>query len=139
VSLYAAGADVPRPAALAGNGVLMEFIGVEQEAAPRLHEVELERHEARQLFDRLMGNLEIWLRCHRIHGDLSPYNILVHENRLIVIDFAQAVDPRYASDVSALLERDVERICAYFSRYQIQAQPRRLADDLWSRYVIGQI
>lgn len=137
--LYAAGADVPRPVALAGNGVLMEFIGEELHAAPRLHDVALDPDDAPRLFERLVSNLEIWLRCHRIHGDLSPYNILVQDGRLVIIDFAQAVDPRYATDVFDLLERDVERICACFSHYGLRTEPRRIADDLWLRYSIDQI
>ena len=35
-TLWDAGADVPYPVQLAGDGILMELIGDETEAAPRL-------------------------------------------------------------------------------------------------------
>jgi RIO kinase 1 len=53
-----------------------------------------------------------------------------------VIDFAQMVDPRYSSDVYALLERDVTRVCDYFRPYRISADPAAITADLWSRYLL---
>ncbi len=137
--LYAAGADVPRPVAQAGNAVLMEYIGVADEPAPRLQEVRLTPEEAQPLFDCLMRNVELWLACDRIHGDLSAYNILYWQGKVTIIDFAQAVDPRHNPEVFPLLERDVERVCRYFARHGVVADPGALAIDLWVRYMGGDL
>jgi RIO kinase 1 len=138
--LYDAGADVPRPISQTGNAVLMEYIGDEDgTAAPLLREVELTREEAAPLFERILRNIELWLACDRIHGDLSAYNVLYWQGAVTIIDFAQAVDPRYSADVYPLLARDVARICAYFARYGVAADPSDLASDLWQRYLRGEL
>ncbi|MEP7198495.1 MAG: RIO1 family regulatory kinase/ATPase, partial [Chloroflexota bacterium] len=71
--LHAAGVDVPRPIAQSDNAILMEYIGDEDEAAPSLQEVSLDRAEARALFERLMRNVGLMLSQDRIHADLSAY------------------------------------------------------------------
>jgi RIO kinase 1 len=137
--LHAAGADVPRPLAQIGNAVLMEYIGDGDEPAPRLIEAELAPQEAQVLFDRLMRNVELFLACDRIHGDLSAYNILYLPGDVTIIDFAQAVDPRHNPEVFTLLERDIERMYRYFARYGVVADPAALAVDLWTRYLCGEL
>jgi RIO kinase 1 len=139
--LYNAGADVPCPLAQIGNAVLMDYVGDEAEAAPLLREVDLPREEAQPLFDAILRNIELFLACDRVHGDLSEYNILYWPGagtRATIIDFAQAVDPRYnLDDVFDLLARDVARVCRYFARYGVEADAEALALDLWTRYLTG--
>jgi RIO kinase 1 len=135
--LYEAGADVPRPLAQVGNAVLMEHIGDGSVSAPLLREVELDREETQPLFERILRNIELFLACERIHGDLSAYNILYWDGEVRVIDFAQAVDPRYSDDGYALLARDVARLCQYFARYGVAADAGVLAETLWLRYLDG--
>ena len=134
--LYNAGADAPRPLAQSGNALLMEYIGGEPGTpAPLLREVALDRAEAGPLFERVQRNIELWLACDRIHGDLSPYNMLYWEGAITIIDFAQAVDPRYNPAVAELLARDIARVCQYFARFGVEADPSALASDLWERYL----
>ncbi len=38
-----------------------------------------------------------------------------------------------------LLGRDVDRICRYFARQGIQADPGRITRDLWRRFVGGEL
>ena len=49
-----------------------------------------------------------------------------------MIDFAQAVDPYHNSDVFSLLFRDVERICQYFSHYDVEEDAHELARKIWT-------
>jgi RIO kinase 1 len=142
--LYEAGADVPCPLAQIGNAVLMDYIGDEEEAAPLLREVDLSPEEAPPLFETILRNIERFLACDRVHGDLSEYNILYWQGaqgeaaRATIIDFAQAVDPRYnLDDVFDLLARDIERVCRYFARLGVEADAEALAIDLWTRYLTG--
>lgn len=132
--LHQAGANVPRPLAHGSSVILMEYIGEERLPAPTLNQVTLARGEAQDLFDRLVQNLALLLDCHRVHADLSAYNILYWEGAFKIIDFPQAVDPRRNPDAADLFARDVERVCQYFARYHVVSDPRRLASDLWSRY-----
>lgn len=131
--LHAAGADVPRPLAQSGNAVLMEYIGDDDGPAPLLYAVRLSPEEARPLFARLLHNIELWLSRDRIHGDLSPYNILYRPGATVIIDFAQALDPRHNPAVYPLFARDVERVCRYFARYGIDDDPGALASAIWRR------
>ena len=133
-TLYAAGADVPRTFRISDSAILMEFIGDEEGAASTLNRVDLPREEAPQLFRRLMENIELWLRLDRIHGDLSPFNVLYWQGNLTVIDFPQAVDPRFNPHAFDLLHRDISNVCRYFSRYGVTADPFVVTSDLWRRF-----
>ncbi|HEX5368139.1 MAG TPA: RIO1 family regulatory kinase/ATPase, partial [Dehalococcoidia bacterium] len=101
--LYNAGADVPRPIAVSDDAIVLEYLGDEDEAAQQLNRVRLLPHEAAPLFERLMGNIELMLACDRVHGDLSPHNVLYWQGDIRVIDFPQAVDPRFNSHAHELL------------------------------------
>ena len=136
--LSVVGAAVPRIYAQAGNAILMEWIGGE-DPAPRLSDITLDRSEARPLFDYLIDNIGLFLANHRNHGDLSAYNILYWDGRVTVIDFAQMVDPRYSSEIYPIFERDVVRVCSFFTRYGIHADPSTIAAELWARYTQGDL
>jgi len=137
--LHEAGGDVPRPYAQKGNALLMEYLGDEQTPALTLNHVELEPDEAQTLFTRVMRNVELLLARDLIHADLSAYNILYWQGTIKVIDFPQAVDARFNRSAEALLARDVERVCQYFSRFGVEADAAELAADLWSRYMQAEL
>ena len=133
--LYAHEANVPRPFAQIGNSVLMEYVGDIGDPAPRLSDVLLEHDEVQPLFDCIIKNIELALVHGRIHGDLSAYNVLYWQGAVTLIDFAQAVDPYHNSDVFSLLARDVERICQYFTQYDLLVDSNELARRIWSRHM----
>ena len=103
--------------------------------APLLQRVEPAPAEAGRLFAVLMRQVELWLRCDRIHGDLSSYNILYWQGRLTVIDFPQAVDPRANPHAYELLARDIANVARYFGRFAVPLEPALLADRLWTRFL----
>ena len=132
-TLHAAGADVPRPIAHGHNCILMEHIGDEQQAAPILQAVHLDPGEARRVFDRLIENVTLFLKCDLIHADLSAYNVLYWDGHATIIDFPQAVDPWKNPSAFALFARDIERLCKYFSRLGVACDPVGITTDLWER------
>jgi RIO kinase 1 len=134
--LYRNGVRVPEPISQMGNAVLMQYVGDVNEPAPLLREVTLEKEEAWQLFENIMHDIEVCLACGRIHGDLSEYNILYWQGSVILIDFAQAVDPGHNQQAGfTLFLRDIERICRYFVRSGVLADATTLATDIWTRYM----
>jgi RIO kinase 1 len=137
--LHAAGVDVPRPIAQAEKALLIEYIGDSEGAAPKLGGVRLEPHEARPLFERTLHNIELSLAHNRIHGDLSPFNILYWQGRLTIIDMPQAVDPRFNSNALPLLERDLANVCTYWTRYGVLSDPQRIARYMWGRYLRAEL
>ncbi len=133
--LHDAGADVPEPIAHAGNAILMEFIGGRYGPAPTLNEINLEPDEAGALFRRVMDNVALMLDLHHVHGDLSAYNILYWEGAITLIDFPQMVDARHNPHAFELLKRDITRVCDYFGRFGVTADPVDLTLDLWRPYM----
>jgi RIO kinase 1 len=138
-TLYRAGADVPKPVKLSEHTLLMEYIGDEAEAAPKLQETRLERAEARPLFDQIMSNIELFLRLDMVHGDLSAYNVLYWRGGIKIIDFPQAVDARTNRNAVPLLQRDLKNICQHFARYGIVADPEAVGRRLWRQYMRAQL
>lgn len=133
-ALYKAGADVPRPIMRSGSAILMEYLGNRQGPAPSLQGVELARSEVRPVFDCLMDNIELWLANNYVHADLSAYNVLYWQGKVRIIDFPQAIDPRFNPNALSLLTRDIENICHYMTRYGLEHDGRRIANRLWWRF-----
>jgi RIO kinase 1 len=52
-----------------------------------------------------------------VHADLSAYNLLWWEERLIVIDLPQAVEFTTNTDAPDLLHRDVANVGDWFTRH----------------------
>ncbi len=129
--LHGAGLDVPEPFADSDNAILMEYLGDEGSPAPTLNNVSLGAADARPLFDRLISNIARMLDHNRVHGDLSPHNILYWEGELRIIDFPQAVSPFENPNAYELFARDVTRVCSYFVRHGVDCDATRLAADLW--------
>jgi len=132
--LHAAGLDVPRYFESGDNAILMEYIGDADTAAPTLIDVDLDPAEARPLFQRTLHNLEEMLRLGIVHGDLSAYNILYWDGKITLIDFPQAIHPHQNSNAYTIFERDVTRVCDYFTRQGVKSDPKRLASRLWAAH-----
>jgi RIO kinase 1 len=131
--LHPAGADVPEPLARSAGGILLEFVGNAQGAAPVLKDVRLTPTQAEALFERLLDNVQLWLAYNIIHGDLSAYNVLYRsDGDALVIDFPQAVDPRFNTNAFQLLLRDIENLARFFERFGVQRDAFSLADRYWS-------
>jgi len=70
-------------------------------------------------------------RCQIAHGDLSAYNILVHEGRLVLIDLPQVVDVVSNPHGARLLHRDVVNVVTWFgTRGMSTVDSEALAQDL---------
>lgn len=137
--LFEAGVDVPKPYAMEKNAIVMDFIGDANTAAPILNSVNLSAHEAKNLFDRVIHNIDLMLANDCIHGDLSAYNILYWNGAITLIDFPQIVLPKSNPTAWNIFQRDIIRICDYFSAQGIHCDGRKIAAELWTSrgYRIG--
>ncbi|MBI5031124.1 MAG: hypothetical protein HZB51_11395 [Chloroflexi bacterium] len=135
VALHAAGVDVPKPIAQSGNSILMEYLGDAEMPAPMLNTIKLECDEGRELFDRVLRNIETMLAHNVVHADLSAFNILYWDGDIRIIDLPQAVNPYVNPKAFQMFERDVTRVCQYFHHYGITENPHQLARTLWKRNV----
>lgn len=137
-TLGRAGADVPGFVGASGNAVLMEYIGDEEGPAPLLRDADLAPADATRAFEQIVSNLELFIECNLVHGDLSPFNILWWRGRATIIDFPQASDLRENPNAPELLVRDVRNVCDFFARRGVRASPRevvRRLRDVWPRWV----
>lgn len=129
--LWSAGAAVPYPVQLLGTELMMEFIGsADGTAAPRLAQLHPALPEARELFEQLRQALLVLAGEGYTHGDLSAYNVLVDDGRLVLIDVPQAVDLVGNPQGFDFLRRDCANICRWFEGRGIHADADALADDL---------
>ena len=91
--LWGAGVSVPYPVQLLGREIMLEYIGDEQAAPPRLVQFRGGLPELSDLYGQLLTNLGRMVEFGIVHADLSAYNLLVWNGRLVLIDFPQAVHP----------------------------------------------
>jgi RIO kinase 1 len=107
---------VPYPVQILGTELLLEFLGTgDGAAAPRLAQLRPEPDELRDLWRQLVDALTVLARCQIVHGDLSPYNILVHDGRLVLIDLPQVVDVVSNPNGGEFLARDVRNVGNWFA------------------------
>jgi RIO kinase 1 len=116
--LYAAGIPVPYPAQILDTELLLEFIGsADGIAAPRLAETRPGPGDLAGLWDQLVQALVALARDGLAHGDLSAYNLLVHDGRLVMIDLPQVVDVIANPRGAFYLTRDAENVGRWFSAH----------------------
>jgi RIO kinase 1 len=137
--MYRAGASVPKPVAIGENAILMGFIGDEQMAAPTIGGVHLDRREAKALLDDVLNSIELMLVEGFVHGDLSAYNIMYWQGKVVLIDFPQVTDLHGNPHAREILWRDVTRVCEYFARQGAYRNPDTIAGELWDRYGAGNV
>jgi RIO kinase 1 len=123
---------VPYPVQLDGTEVLLEFIGDWEtgEAAPRLAQVRADTADLRDLWEQMTDALSVMARAQVAHGDLSPYNTLVHEGRLVLIDLPQIVDVIANPQGAEFIARDVRNVAAWFTARGLDVQADALLERL---------
>ncbi|PSP36965.1 serine protein kinase RIO [Halobacteriales archaeon QH_2_66_30] len=108
-----AGVRVPEPVAVERNVLVMEYLGTAEGRAKRLAEVHVENpgtayEVVREYMTRLYD-------AGIVHGDLSEYNVVVHESQLYFIDVGQAVTIHHPNS-EVFLERDCYNVANFFAR-----------------------
>ncbi len=128
--LWSVGVSVPYPVQRAGTEVMLEYIGDEDQMAPRLSDARVPRPRLAALCDSAVDQLHVITHAGVVHGDLSPYNVLMWNDALVFIDFPQAVDPQEGPDALALLQRDVTNLIGWFARKGVDVDPDAVYRDL---------
>jgi RIO kinase 1 len=108
------GLPVPYPVQVDGTEILMEWITVDGETAPRLAQTRPDADLLASYFDQLREALATMVQAGVVHGDLSAYNILAAGERLVIIDLPQIVDLVGNLNGMDFLMRDCANVCAWF-------------------------
>jgi len=129
------GVRVPKPIACDKNVLIMEFIGKEGVAAPRLRDVPVEVLELdfdlEKLFLRIISSMKImYERGAMVHADLSEFNILMKgyaerevagvnvdkiEIEPVIIDMGQSLLLKHPN-ADTFFRRDVRNIVTFFNK-----------------------
>ena len=114
-----AGIRVPAPMDLLNNVLVMEFIGQNAVAAPRLIDARFSAEEFSDAYVQLVKIVrQMFVECKLVHADLSPYNVLVNNGELVIIDVSQALDFNHDKAIE-YLKRDLFNLNAFFSKQKV--------------------
>jgi RIO kinase 1 len=119
--LWQLGVPVPYPVQILDTEILLEFIGTADgtQAAPRLAQLRADTADLPDLWRQLVDALELLARAGLTHGDLSAYNLLVHNGRLVLIDLPQVVDVVTNPQGVQFLARDAHNVAAWFASHGV--------------------
>ena len=128
--LWSVGLPVPYPVQRLGTELVLEYLGDDDGAAPRLVQARVSPAERDDLLDQAVALLRGLTLAGVVHGDLSPYNLLVWRGRLYAIDLPQAVHPNRNPNGLDLLHRDVTNVLGWFRRKGASVDAEALYADL---------
>lgn len=127
---WQAGVAVPYPVQISGTEILMEFIGEDRTAAPRLAQTRLRGAELAEPVDQVRDILLAFARGGFAHGDLSAYNLLLDRGRVVVIDLPQVIDIAFNPAGADFLHRDVVNVSTWFARRGYETDAEQLFADV---------
>lgn len=129
--LHGLGLPVPYPVQIDETEILMEWVTVDGETAPRLAQTRPAPELLTSYFDQLREAMATMVQAGVVHGDLSAYNILAAGERLVIIDLPQIVDLVGNTAGMDFLMRDCTNICTWFrSKGHPTADEHELFGDL---------
>ncbi len=128
---WTAGLPVPYPVQLDGTEILMELITLaDGSSAPRLAQCRPGRSLLERYWDQLTDAMRVLAGLGLAHGDLSPFNLLATEDRLVLIDVPQAVDVVGNPQGVDFLARDCRNVATWFTARGLDVDGDELLADL---------
>ena len=114
------GLAVPKPLGVHKNVLVMEYLGTSNAPSPRLRDVKVVDPAA--VYEELLEFLAVtWQKANMVHGDFSPYNIMWHGDRPVVIDVGQAVVQSHPKSQEFLV-RDVTRLVEWANKNGVETE-----------------
>lgn len=131
VRLTQMGLPVPYPVQIDGTEILMEHITTaDGSTAPRLAQTRPGPELLASYFEQLRSAMTTLAEAGLVHGDLSPYNILAADERVVIIDVPQMVDLIANPTGFDFLHRDCVNVCRWFNARGLEVDPDGLFADL---------
>lgn len=114
--IHAAGIPCPTPILLKSHILLMEFLGVNGWPSPRLKDAALQHKHMREAYvQTVLIMRHMYQRCKLVHGDLSEYNLLWHNQQIYVIDVSQSVETHHPAALD-FLRKDSSNVNDFFAK-----------------------
>ena len=134
VRCWRLGLPVPYPVQIDGTEILMEWITVATDDgpanAPRLAQTRPAPDLLGSYFDQLREALITMVEAGIVHGDLSAYNLLAADERLVIIDLPQVVDLVGNRAGFDFLLRDCVNVCTWFQARGLAVDEQNLFAEL---------
>jgi len=129
------GIKCPEPYDFKSNLIMMEFIGKDGVAAPRLKDALNQFENLEELDNCYYQVMEIMKKmfqnCKLVHSDFSEYNLLYYNKEVYVIDLAQAVEENHPN-ADYFLKRDIHNMNEFFTKNSINT----LTDQQFYDFVV---
>ena len=115
--IYSAGIPCPAPVLLKGHVLIMEFLGNGSGwPSPRIRDAGLSEKRLREAYvQTILIMRHMYQRCKLVHGDLSEYNLLWHNNEVYVIDVSQSVETDHPSALD-FLRKDASNVNDFYRK-----------------------
>ncbi len=124
---HSVGLSVPKPIAFFNNVLIMELIGKDNVPAPQLSNTEIKN--PKKMFEMVLKQMKILYHdAGLVHADLSEYNILVKDERPILIDMGQSVLLKHPM-AQRFLERDVRNIVNFFNKKGLKLDSNKVMEE----------
>ena len=122
-----ANVNVPTPLAFRNNVLVLEFIGSDDVIAPKLKD-SIPKNP-KDFFNRIITNMKRLYKAGFVHSDLSPFNILNHDEKPVFIDFSQTTTLE-SSMANEYLNRDIRNICVFFRKIGLDADELKAKKEI---------
>lgn len=126
-----AGIRVPKPITFMNHILVEEMIGGE-EPAPMLKDAKPKNPP--HFLKLILEDIEKLYQEGLIHGDLSPFNILNHDEQPYFIDFSQGTLVKTPNS-EELLQRDIHNIAKFFAKLGLKENEMQILQKIRSSEV----
>ncbi|MHC1635891.1 MAG: serine protein kinase RIO [Candidatus Methanospirareceae archaeon] len=133
---FESGVSVPKPIACEKNVLVMQFIGEDGVAAPKLKDIPLEELDVdiEDLFFRILSYMKIlYNKAKIVHADLSEFNILLDFSddgvTPVIIDMGQSVLVDHPN-AEEFLKKDVRNVVQFFNKFGLDFSEEEVLKEI---------
>ncbi|MDP7282496.1 MAG: serine protein kinase RIO [Candidatus Undinarchaeales archaeon] len=124
---FKASVPCPKPIAVMKNVLVMSFIGNEQPAS-ELHDYIPE--DLQTVYNGVVDALHnLYKSAGLVHGDMSEFNILIKDEKPVLIDFGQSMLKEHFRG-EELLNRDCEVLARFFKKHGIEIDDLKIKNAI---------
>jgi len=118
--------SVPMPIAFMNNVIVMESIGGNMPAQQLKGHVPENMEE---FAEKIIESIRKMAKIELVHGDISEFNILNHNNKPYFIDFSQGTSIK-DHNAHGYLKRDINNVVRFFKKHKLVLDAEKIYEDI---------